>query len=263
MGIIDEIVQADRELDLLPGAEPFFFERGDIGCLLLHGFGGTPAVTRYTGQSLADAGITTFGPLLPGHGTRPEDMLPYTAYDWVRAANYSLHLLAERCSAAFVIGLSMGGSLAVHLAATQGQRLQGMVAINAAVAPKELDDFIDVVQVGAPDMVSSQWDQPMSKDPSVEYVYYESYPGRALFSLYGLVKINEALIPRIKIPTLILHSRDDGVTPPIHAEMLLKHVGSRDKHVKWLDNSYHVATLDYDKDIIVEEILRFINDHLA
>jgi carboxylesterase len=130
--ISDYLASADTS-SMMPGAEPFFFEAGKAGCLLLHGWAGTCDSLRYLGQRLFEGGITAYSPLLPGHGTCPADMAKTTAHDWVRSSVQHLHLLADRCSATFVVGLSMGAMLTLYLGATQGDRIEGIVSVNGAV----------------------------------------------------------------------------------------------------------------------------------
>ncbi|MGZ6870365.1 MAG: alpha/beta hydrolase, partial [Frankiaceae bacterium] len=95
---------------LLPGAEPFSFDGGPTGVLLVHGFTGCPQSMRPWGEFLAAAGLTVEGPRLPGHGTRLEDMLPTRWDDWYGEAERSFSALRSRCDEVFAMGLSMGGT---------------------------------------------------------------------------------------------------------------------------------------------------------
>jgi carboxylesterase len=245
---------------VMPGAEPFFFDAGDIGCLLLHGWAGTCDSMRYLGQRLQGAGITVFAPLLPGHGTCPEDMAKVTAEDWVRAAVRHLYLLADRCPSTFVAGLSMGGTLTLYLGATQGDRLRGIAPINGAVFLNNPDFAALAFRDDAPDMVPI-FEEGLLKDPTVTEVTYDLRPRNTVLAVLGLAKVTEELLLRITVPTLILQSKEDGVVPASNAELFYERISSSDKRIRWLNNSYHVATLDYDKDIVADEITGFIRNH--
>ncbi len=79
--------------------------------------------------------------------------------------------------------------------------------------------------------------------------------------LFALTKVTDDLLPRITCPALIMVSREDHVVPPMNAEYILQKVSSQDKHLMWLENSYHVATLDNDKDLIIQKGVEFIHSH--
>ena len=61
--------------------EPFYFPGNRVGCLLIHGFSGSPSEMRFMGERLAKAGWTVSGILLSGHGTTPEQMAKTTWED--------------------------------------------------------------------------------------------------------------------------------------------------------------------------------------
>jgi carboxylesterase len=257
---IEDYLAAIDPSIVMPGAEPFFFDAGDVGCLLLHGWAGTCDSMRYLGERLLEAGITVYAPLLPGHGTCPEDLASTTAEDWVRASVHHLHLLADRCSPTFVAGLSMGGMLTLYLGATQGDRLRGIAPINGAVFLNNPDFAALAFQDDASDVVPI-FEEGLLKDPTVTEVTYELRPRNTILSVLGLAKVTEELLPRIDVPTLILQSIEDGVVPASNGELFYERISSSDKRIKWLNNSYHVATLDYDKDIVADEIIGFIRSY--
>ncbi|CAM5539358.1 Alpha/beta fold hydrolase OS=Streptomyces alboniger OX=132473 GN=CP975_09335 PE=4 SV=1 [Streptomyces alboniger] len=119
-------------MPVLPGAEPFRHEGGETGVLLCHGFTGSPQSLRPWAAFLAERGLTVSLPLLPGHGTRWEDMQLTGWQDWYAEVDRELRALRERCSQVFVAGLSMGGTLALRLAAKHGETVSGVVVVNPA-----------------------------------------------------------------------------------------------------------------------------------
>src|SRR5574341_519163 len=111
-----------RDMDsptLLNGAERFFYPGNDIGCLVLHGFTGTPGEVRWLGRHLNKQGYTFYGPRLAGHGTHVGDMAYPTWREWYLDALAGYHLLLRQCRKIFVTGLSMGGALALALASRE------------------------------------------------------------------------------------------------------------------------------------------------
>jgi carboxylesterase len=247
---------------IMPGAEPFFLPAGDVGCLLLHGWAGTCDSMRYLGQRLHAARVTVYAPLLPGHGTRPEEMAHTTARDWVRAAVGHLHLLTGRCRAVFVAGLSMGGMLTLYLGATQGQWLRGIVPINGAVFLHSPDFAALAFQEDGPEMIPIFDQDLLLKDLTVREVTYPYRPRNTILTLLGLAKVTEELLPRVTVPTLILQSLDDGVVPAANGQLFYEQIGSGDKRLRWLEHSSHVATLDRDKDLVADEVIAFIRSHI-
>lgn len=241
---------------IIDGAEPFSFEGSTIGVLLIHGFTGTTQSMRYLGTKLHEAGFSVVGPRLAGHGISPAAMSRSSATEWVRSAEEGLGELRAKCTAIFVAGLSMGGTLSLNLAATHPDVVKGVVPINAAV------------QVNSHDLgrLAFGRDLPQTvpgigsdiKDPDSRELAYPEVPVASFKELFGLVAATRALLPCIKCPTLVIQSREDHVVLPANAHIITSGVGSDRVELLWLNDSYHVATIDNDKDLIAAEIVRFI-----
>src|SRR5688500_11065150 len=121
---------------VLPGAEPFSAAGGQAGVLVLHGFTGNPQSMRGLAQAFAAAGFTVELPLLPGHGTVIEDMIPTRWADWSGAAEQAYDDLRAKCDKVLVAGLSMGGTLSAWLAAHHPE-ISGLVLVNPAIEPPD------------------------------------------------------------------------------------------------------------------------------
>ena len=122
-------------MGLLAGAEPFSHRGGPTGVLLCHGFTGSPQSLRPWAGFLAEAGLSVSLPLLPGHGTSWQDMARTTSADWFAVVADALAELRSQCREVFVMGLSMGGCLALRLAETHGPDISGLVLVNPSLAP--------------------------------------------------------------------------------------------------------------------------------
>ena len=121
---------------IMPGAEPFEYPgRPDVGVLLVHGFTGSPFEMRPVGEALASSGIGSIGVLLRGHGTHPDDMVGYRYTDWIADVESALDRLLERHERAVIVGLSMGGTLTLNVAARRANdpRVVGLVTIGATL----------------------------------------------------------------------------------------------------------------------------------
>jgi carboxylesterase len=249
---------------VLAGAEPFSAAGGPHGALCVHGFTGNPSSMRPVGEALAAAGFAVEGPLLPGHGTTVDDMVTTRFCDWAAAAEAAYLELAGRTDSVVVAGLSMGGTLAAWLAARHGRsggtpgsgRIAGVVAVNGLFDPPA-GSFADMLRVC---LEQGQDRLPgIGSDiaaPGVAELAYDGAPIEALLSLHEAVGELHQRLPDIRCPVLILTSPQDHIVPPVSSDVLAARVSGPVERVI-LERSYHVATLDYDADLIVARAVEF------
>ncbi|QDL99143.1 alpha/beta fold hydrolase [Rhodopseudomonas palustris] len=245
---------------VMAGAEAFAFDGGKTGVLLVHGFTGSPQSMRYLGERLGERGYSILGPRLPGHGVSPAAMAETTASDWVDCAEDALLELSARCDKTFVAGLSMGGTLSLYLAALHPDKVAGVIPINAAVQIDSPDLAGLAYARGLPEFVPGIGSDMV--DTTTKELAYDQVPVTCVKQVMGLAATARALLPKIKCPTLVINSRVDHVLSPTNATVIASHVGSSRIELRWLDNSYHVATIDNDKDLIAAEIDGFVQRNL-
>lgn len=243
-------------MPVLPGAEPYRHEGGEVGVLLCHGFTGSPQSLRPWAEYLAEQGLTVSLPLLPGHGTRWEDLQITGWQDWYAEVERELTGLLERCAEVFVFGLSMGGALALRLAAKHGDAVRGIVVVNPGnkvhgLAARALPVARHLVRT------TKGIASDIAKEGSDE-VGYDRVPLHAAHSLRRFFQRVDGELPQVTQPLLLLHSPQDHVVPPADSARILSRVSSTDVTEILLEQSYHVATLDHDADRIFEESLAFI-----
>jgi carboxylesterase len=241
---------------VLPGAEPFRFDAGPRGALLIHGFTGCPASMRPMGRWLSDRGISTVGPRLPGHGTTWQDLETTSWRDWEREAERALTELSARCPDAIVVGLSMGGALALHLAASHPDRLNGVAVINADVRRPELA-LAPLVRLFSRTVGGVGND--ISR-PGQDEIVYDRVPVEASMQLRKLYKMVQRELPSLRVPLLVFSSTTDHVVKPSNSAYIFQRAGSTRKEMIRLANSFHVATLDHDAEAISRRILEFARD---
>ena len=243
-------------MPVLPGAEPYRHEGGEVGVLLCHGFTGSPQSLRPWAEHLAERGLTVSLPLLPGHGTRWEDMQLTGWQDWYAEVDRELRALRERCSQVFVAGLSMGGTLALRLAAKHGDGISGVVVVNPA---NQLHGLAAYALPVARHLVRTTKGiaSDIAKEGSDE-LGYDRVPLHAAHSLRNFFRLVDRELPQVTQPLLVLRSPQDHVVPPADSARVLSRVSSTDVTEILLEQSYHVATLDHDADRIFEESLAFI-----
>jgi carboxylesterase len=235
-------------MTVMPGAEAFSLP-GDsgLGCLLIHGFTGSPSETRSVAEALHAVGIGSLAPRLPGHGTSPQDLNYYSRRSWLAAAENALKELLDQHDQVVMCGVSLGGTIALNLAARlRPARLSGLVTIGAPVRMLDVhyrpSEIIDLLRRWR------DWDEPDIRDRSQwsQHIGYRNAPFRASLQMIRLVKETYALIPAIRVPLLVIQSKRDHTVLPQNARWLLERAVSAHRQVLWLEDSYHVATLDFD-----------------
>ncbi|MEX2626154.1 MAG: alpha/beta fold hydrolase [Ilumatobacteraceae bacterium] len=253
---------------VMPGAEAWSHRPdrpGDadpgVGVLVLHGFTGNPSSVRGLAEAFAAAGYHVESPRLPGHGTTIDEMLHTSWNDWVGEVHRAVTELASRVDAFVLAGLSMGGSLALWTAINQGHvgaEPAGVVCVNPATQPQPpeviemlhemLDDGMEVMPGIGADIA----------DPDAVDLAYEGTPVRPLLSL-----IADGLTPmrsrygEITVPLRLFTSRQDHVVAPADSEHLAATFGGPVEHT-WLERSYHVATQDFDRDLVFDGAVEFV-----
>jgi carboxylesterase len=237
-----------------PGAEPFRFGTGSTGALLLHGFTGSPASLRPLGESLGAAGVTAVGPLLPGHGTSDwNDLGLATVESWRETADGGLEDLAS-CDTVDVVALSMGAALAIDVVARNPDRVRGLVLVNPYVRDPRLA-MAGVLRVFVHSVRGVGNDV---KKPGADEICNERIPVRTLVQVHRLHRLAARELPSVTQPLLVMRSDEDHTVDASNAKEIMDRAGSAQKELVRLTNSYHVATLDYDADVITERTLAFV-----
>jgi carboxylesterase len=227
-----------------------------IGVLVLHGFTGSPASMRPWAEHLAKQGYAVRMPLLPGHGTRWQDLNRTGWDDWYGAVTEAFDELRAECDRVVVVGLSMGGALALRLAADRGSLLGGVVVVNPAVDTLRKDVLLlPVLKHVVPTFPAIAND---IKKGGADEVAYPVTPLRAAASMFTAFRALRADLGRIEVPVLMFRSREDHIVDVSTSRALHAGIGSRDFTERILDDSYHVATLDNDARTIFSESVDFI-----
>ncbi len=243
----------------LAGAEGFRFDGGPVGALLCHGFTGTPQSLRPWGEHLAAAGLAVSCPLLPGHGTRWQDLNRTRWPDWYDAVEAAYDELARRCTTVFTMGLSAGGALALRLAQCRPDAVAGLILVNPSLTTTRRSFVVlPALQWVVPSMSGPAND---IRKPGAVEVAYDRAPLRALYSLTRLWQVVRADLDRVAAPLLVFRSPQDHVVEPVNTHLLLAGVRSAVAEERLLADSFHVATLDYDAPVIFAGSLDFVRVH--
>lgn len=238
-------------------------ESKKVGIVFVHGFTGSPASMRPWAHFFQERGYTVRVPRIPGHGTRWEDLNEVRWPEWPEKVLQEIEELAPLCEHIFIFGLSKGGANTLYVASTiaesvHNEKLRGIVLVNPMIhIPGIRIKFAPLIARFVKGLPSVGDD---IKKPGVDEHGYDMLPTRGVLQLAKFLKEVRNRLPKVKIPLLLFHSVDDHVLPVSNTEIILAEVGSERKNRVTLTNSYHVATLDYDAEIIFSQSLDFVQD---
>ena len=231
-------------------------ESSKVGIVLVHGFTSTPSVMRPWAQFLNSHGFTVRVPLLPGHGTSIADLEKVSWQQWpAEIESHVNHLLIE-CEKVFLCGFSMGAAASLHVAARYQSELTGLILVNPMIHRNSAwPAAVKFASLLVKSFGSAGSD---IKRGDVTQWKYDRTPMRAAHQLLRLLAETRPLLPAIKLPLLLFRSASDHTLPATNSEIILREIGSSEKEQVVLHNSYHVAPLDHDQEIIFAKSLTFI-----
>ncbi|MGB9794430.1 alpha/beta hydrolase [Caldisericum exile] len=228
----------------------------NIGILLIHGFTGNLKTLSYLKDQFENNGFIVEMPSLSGHNSNYRDLEKVNYEDWFNDVENSYRKLSEKTDTIFALGLSMGGALALHLQ-TKFKDIKGLILVNHALILKKsfklllvpiLRHFIKFVYDPGSDI----------KDKSKTGLAYDYISLNALYEFMKLMEVIKEELPNVSAPLLIFKSLEDHVIPYESVLITLRSVGSDEIFLVHLKNSYHVATEDFDKEIIFNKSVEFI-----
>src|ERR1041384_3197681 len=249
---------------IIPTAEPFFFlgDRSKPACLLIHGFTGTPKEMRWMGEYLQQQGYTCLGVRLAGHATDSKDMIRSHWTDWVASVEDGYHLLRGVTDQIYLIGLSMGGDLAL-LTSTRLD-VKGVIAMST---PSRLPEDYPTWLLQLISLVLPY--QPKSKEPPGSgwfdreaysgHISYAKNPVRSAAELKKLILETRAALPRVKVPVLLIHSKNEPYILHENMEEIYNGlVNISDKTRLSITGSGHVLPRDASREQVFQAAVEFI-----
>ncbi|HEY7143033.1 MAG TPA: alpha/beta fold hydrolase [Streptosporangiaceae bacterium] len=246
-------------MPVLPGAEPFIREGDRTGVLLCHGFTGSPQSLRPWAEFLAEAGLSVSLPRLPGHGTTWQEMARTRWEDWYTEVSRSFDELRAGTDETFVMGLSMGGCLALRLAELQGSAVAGLVLVNPSVTADSA--AFALLPVAKYVLRSVKGIASDVKKEGASELGYTRVPVKAAATLPGLWRVTQSKLAEVTQPVLVYRSTVDHVVSPRSLKLLREKLPAGQLEIRDCANSYHVATLDNDAPGIFAGSLEFVRAH--
>ena len=252
---------------IIPTTEPFFFPGGRTGVLLIHGFTGTPKEMRWMGEYLNQQGLTCLGIRLTGHATDIEDMRRSHWTDWAASVEDGIQLLSGSVDRIYLVGLSMGGVLSLLMSTKFAEHVAGVVAMSTPYAlPRDPRNYpIWFIKLYgrffkyAPksgEVPGTSW---FDKDAFTSHVSYQNNPVSSIAELKTLLYEMQAVLPEIRKPVMLIHSKDDTYVLPENMERIYARlINASDKTKLYVTGSGHVVTRDAARHQVFEASLNFI-----
>jgi carboxylesterase len=249
---------------IIVGAQPFELDcPGGRAVLLVHGGGDTPQTLRYLADVLRARGYAVRAPLLPGHGRTIRHFTDVTADAWLEAVRAEYRTLRARYPWVGVIGVSMGGALAVQLAAELGGELPvlGLVAPYLSVPShvRRAARLAPVWGLMTPYVRSTSGRSIHDSDEEAKSLAYGIFTPAALRALIATADRASALLSRVSAPTLVIQSREDNRIRPEACEQCFRALGAREKRLLWIEGAGHIVTVDYGRDRIFAELVDWLD----
>jgi carboxylesterase len=251
---------------LVPGAAPQFYRGNGIGCLVIHGFMASPGEVGWLGKHLAEQDYTVYVPRLTGHGINPKHMTRMRWEDWYAQVLDAYYILKQQCEQVYAIGHSMGGMLALLLAANEPvdgvvpvatplqfdgrvlpytRQLSGIMPFTHQPSEPELNALIEAEQKRRNEAIHSR-------------VHYARWATRAVYEIYRLSIEMRPYLGKVTVPLLLLYAQNDTTAPLVNMDMLTNAVKSNiiEKHI--LKTGSHIIFQDVGRDEAFQVVADFI-----
>ena len=245
--------------------------KAPYGVLLIHGFSAKITCISNLIEPLESLGIPVKVPILTGHGqTSPKSLQDVRWQDWVNDVQAALQELLTEVNQVIVVGHSMGGLLALYLAAECPANIDSLVLAAAAVdikTPLAPGHWLSWLAPLYAKVVRRKALPPIYADPTLDEIdiKYDWVPTKAIITLFTFARLVRTRLPEVKVPTLIMQSRNDTTVPPKSAEVIYQSIktAAEQKQIVWFDQTEHEMFCDCEKASTIAAVVDFVSDRMA
>lgn len=253
----ETLLSDHKNQQIISGSEPIFIDQGNAAFLFLHGFSGSPYEGREFAAYFAEKGYAVWVPLLPAHGTDPAEMEQIHYREWLIAVEEYYAAISEKYDQVIVCGQSMGGALALHLAANYP--MAGVISLAGAIFIRDRRvKYLQVLRWLKP--YHLKLTGPDIRDPQAKAnsAAYDRYPTKSIIQLIRMIRKIKAELPKITCPCLLIHSRQDHTILYESMAYIAGRVSSKIVDTLTLEESYHVISVDQERAKIFQKIDSFL-----
>ncbi len=247
-----------RQNGVMTGTQEIYIKNGDEAILLLHGLTANPYSVKEMAEFLADQGYTVYAPVIKGHGTSVFDLEKTNYIEWRKSAQSAYIKLAKDYDKIYVIGTSLGGLLALDIAANH--KVQGLVVVNTPIELNSaLTDLIPLIYLVSPYSIRALFTLE-ELSVAVELKLYDTLPLKSAAQLMSYLNFVKTQLKKINSPILVVQATKDDLVKPESAIYILNNVNSKNKDLLWLRNSTHINLVKYDRELLKQRGYKFIKN---
>lgn len=238
------------------------------GCILVHGLGGTPANVGSVRDKLLGAGYKVVSPCLAGHGGSVNDLSSITWHDWYDTVKTAYMELRRSVEKVYYVGLSMGSLLGIKLALDEGWGIRALALLSPSFKLTRLNQYLVIPLVRYTPLrfvvrsVKKNFEKAVSDLEGrviFEATSLPRYSGKAVYELRDLQEFLIKDLKKVTNPTLIIHSRNDLITPLSNVDLVKRNIGSGIIETEILNDSTHIITLGKDKEFVGDRVVKFFD----
>lgn len=275
-------------IDDLLGPNGFIERKGEAAVLLVHGLTGTPAEMKHFGRVLSRKGLTVACPELAGHCASIQALQATNWQDWYKSVEDAFDAMRLDYDQVFIAGLSMGALLALLVAARRKSDVAGVILLSTTFfydgwnVPKFKQYFLLPIVLYTPLKYFMEWEETSpygikcertralvaaildNKDSkAADKIGYFKTPATVILESVRLIKAARKCLSHVISPTLIVHSTEDDMASLKNAYYVEKHIASEHVETMYIDDTYHVLTLDKRKDDIAMRVVKFCEKYMC
>ena len=248
-----------RENGIIKGTQEIYLEKGGDAVLLLHGLTANPYSMKEMADFFSEKGYTVYAPVIKGHGTSVFDLEKTNYLDWRKSAEDAYYKLAKNHKKIYIVGISLGGLLALDIAANH--KVEAVIPINAPIElqSSSLLQIIPLVYLVSPYSIRGLF--AMEELPiAVDLKLYDTLPLKSIAQIKSYIEFMKPQLKNINSPILLVQGAKDDTVKPESAFYISDNVNSTNKNLLLLKDSTHINIVKEDRELLKERGYEFIKE---